>query len=82
MSLLKKAAQENGFVEAFKSSAKTGYNVNESMDFLIREIVKRLESYEQEGNNVFAKEKKGVEMDENMLKTHTGRKRDKGDTCC
>ena len=28
MSLLKKTAQENGFVEAFKSSAKTGYNVN------------------------------------------------------
>lgn len=82
MALLKKTANENGFIDAFKSSAKTGYNVNESMDFLLREIVKRLESYEQAGNNVFDKERKGVAMDGDMLKAHKERKRDKGDTCC
>lgn len=82
MGVLKKVANEHGFIEAFKSSAKTGYNVNESMEFLLREIIKRLEAYEKEGNNVFAKEKKGVQIDDEMVKAHKERKRDKGDTCC
>ena len=52
------------------------------MEFLLREIIKRLEAYEKEGNNVFAKEKKGVQIDDEMVKAHKERQRDKGDTCC
>ena len=36
--------KNNGFVNCFRTSAKTGYNVNESMDFLIQEIIRRIEA--------------------------------------
>ena len=40
---LQKVANNNGFCGCFRVSAKTGYNVNESMEYLIRNIIKRME---------------------------------------
>ena len=37
-------AKNNGFINCFRTSAKTGYNVNESMDFLIKEIIKKFDA--------------------------------------
>ena len=37
-------ANKNGFDGAFRTSAKTGLNINESMTFLITNIIKRMES--------------------------------------
>ena len=39
---LKGFANANNFTGSFKASAKTGLNINESMDFLIKNIIKRL----------------------------------------
>ena len=36
-------ASKNGFCGAFRTSAKTGYNVNESMEYLINNIIERME---------------------------------------
>ena len=36
-------ANKNGFDGAFRTSAKTGLNINESMTFLISNIIKRME---------------------------------------
>ena len=60
MSLLKKTAQENGFVEAFKSSAKTGYNVNESMDYLIKLIIQKIEDSVGWDKKYFLKTNKNI----------------------
>ena len=35
--------KNNGYVKGFRVSAKTGENVNESMEYLIKKIIKRLE---------------------------------------
>ena len=39
---LKGFANANNFVASFRTSAKTGYNINESMSFLIEHIIQRL----------------------------------------
>lgn len=38
-------AKNNGFVKCFRTSAKTGYNVNESMDYLTQLIIKKFEDF-------------------------------------
>ena len=40
---LKDFASKNGFCGAFRVSAKTGLNVNESMEYLINNIIERME---------------------------------------
>ena len=39
---LKGFASSNNFIASFRTSAKTGYNINESMSFLIEHIIQRL----------------------------------------
>ena len=39
-------AIENEFCGAFRTSAKTGFNVSESMEYLIRNIIKRMEDFQ------------------------------------
>ena len=39
---LKGFANANGFVASFRTSAKSGYNINESMSFLIEHILQRM----------------------------------------
>lgn len=42
-------AKNNGFCGCFKTSAKTNLNISESMSFLIKEIIKRLEDMKSKG---------------------------------
>ena len=39
---LQNFANDNKFITCFRTSAKTGYNVNEAMSFLIENILERL----------------------------------------
>ena len=50
---LQQFAQDNGFCGSFRTSAKTGVNINESMEYLMRTIIKRMEDFESKGNEVF-----------------------------
>ena len=45
---LKEFANTNNFTESFRTSAKTGLNINESMDFLIQNILSRLSKIHNE----------------------------------
>ena len=56
-------AQTNEFCGCFKTSAKTGVNISESMEFLIKNIIKRMEDMSQKGNEVFTTERKSVALD-------------------
>ena len=44
---LEEFALQNGFCGAFRTSSKTGFNVNESMEFLINNIIERIEKKQQ-----------------------------------
>ena len=45
-SSLQKFANKNKFCGAFRTSSKTGFNVCESMEYLIRNIIQRMEGFE------------------------------------
>ena len=44
---LKKFSKESDFCGCFRTSAKTGKNISESMEFLIKVIIKRLKDMEE-----------------------------------
>ncbi len=80
---LEEFAKENQFSGCFRTSAKTGLNVNESMEFLIKNIIKRMEDMSSKGNEVFTTERKSVALDpekHNQTAT-TKRKKDNGGCC-
>ena len=69
-------------IGAFRASAKAGININESMEFLIREIIKRMEGMASEGKpEVFTANRQSVVLD---TKKHTdeSQKRKKENDCC
>ena len=76
-------AQQNEFCGCFRTSAKTGTNIAESMDFLIKTIIKRMEDMSSKGNEVFTTERKSVALDpEKHNQTATAqRKKDNGGCC-
>ena len=42
MSDLRRFANENKFASCFRTSAKTGYNINEAMKYLIETVIDRM----------------------------------------
>ena len=80
---LENYAQSNGFCGCFRTSAKTGVNISESMEFLIKNIIKRMEDMSQKGNEVFTTERKNVSLDPQKHNEATTSQRKKNkDGCC
>lgn len=60
-SAFKKFATDNGFLQSFRVSAKTGAGVNETMDYIIKEIVRRMDSLANtKGTDVYKSGRKNV----------------------
>ena len=58
---IKKFSNENYFDGFFRTSAKMGININESMDFLINNIIERIEKIKgQENENFLGKTRKNI----------------------
>jgi 50S ribosomal subunit-associated GTPase HflX len=57
-------AKTNNFVGAFRTSAKTGLNVNESMETLINMIIKNIE----DKANIFKDKRQSIILDRTMDK--------------
>ena len=53
--MIKDFCEKNNFLKCFKTSAKTGTNIEEAMIFLISNIVEKLEKISLSGNNPFEK---------------------------
>jgi len=56
---LKGFANSNNFTGSFRTSAKTGLNINESMDYLIKNIINRL----AKTNEGFNPDKSSISID-------------------
>ena len=80
---LQEFATSNEFCGCFRTSAKTGLNISESMEFLIKTIIKRMEDMASKGNEVFTTERKSVALDPEKLSPQTAakRKKDSGGCC-
>ena len=81
MEQLNNFSAQNGFIGCFKTSAKTGENVSESMEFLIKDIIKRLEAINsKEGENY--KDRQSVALDPDKHNKEADVKRKKEGGCC
>ena len=80
MDKLKDFAEENNFNGYFRTSAKTGQNINESMEFLIREIIKRMEEFSSKGNE--DNQRQSVTLDPDKHNKEADKKRKNGGGGC
>ena len=80
---LQEFAQKNDFCGSFRTSAKTGVNISESMEYLIKAIIKRMEDMQSKGNEVFTTERKSVALDpeKHSPQAAAKRKKDSGGCC-
>ncbi len=66
-------SEKNKFIGVYRTSAKMGINISESMEFLIKTIIERLEN---NSNKFLEKDKKSIVLEN---KTHNKKR---GDNCC
>ena len=76
---IKKFAEENKFVGFFRTSAKMGIGIDDCMEFLINNILERLEKCSKEGNNPLEKDRKSLVLEHKKVNQPTG---GVGSGCC
>ena len=79
---LKKFSEDNGFNGYFRTSAKTGKNIDESMSFLIKEIIKKLEELNSKGSDELNKDRGSVPLDPEKHNKEADQKRKKENSGC
>jgi len=78
---LEEFGSSNGFCGSFRTSAKTGLNINESMEYLIKNIIQRMEAMQSKGTEVFTTDRKSVALDPEKH-NEVAQKRKQKDGCC
>ena len=66
-------------MRCYKTSAKTGTNIDEAMNFLISTIIDKMESLAQNGSNPFQKPRESLVLEK---KKYTENKDNKLGGCC
>ena len=82
MDNLKQFSAEYGFNGCFRCSAKTGYNIAESMEFLILEIIKKMEEIASKGNEGLVNDRQSVTLDPDKHNEEADQKRKKSNSGC
>ena len=75
----KHISEKYGFLKYFLTSGKKNINVNESMTFLLENVIDRLQKYCNENNQVIGKQKR---KDTVILKKNNEKKYRKKEECC
>ena len=78
---LKQFSDENGFNGCFRTSAKTGKNISESMEFLVKEIIKKLEEYYSKERES-TKDKNNVKLDPDKHNEEVKKRKNIFGGCC
>ena len=76
---LKNFASENGFSSCFRTSAKTGENLDETMTFLIENILERMKSV---SSQEFTTDRKSVTLDPEKHKDNDNIRQQQKSGCC
>ena len=58
--MIKEFCEKNKFLRCFKTSAKTGTNIEEAMNFIISNIIDRMDKIAQSGSNPFEKQRESL----------------------
>ena len=77
---MKDFCEKNKFLRCFKTSAKTGTNIDEAMHFLISTIIDKMEKLVQSGSNPFEKDRKSMVLQ--SAKHSEKNKENNGMGCC
>ena len=77
---MKEFCQSHSFLRCFKTSAKTGINIDEAMNFLISTIIDKMESLTQNGTNPFENDRKSMVLVNN--KHSDSNKESSQNGCC
>ncbi len=72
-------SESNKFVGCFRTSAKAGINISESMEFLIKTIVDRMEGMIKSGQSVSENDRKSIVLEKNV---HNKDKNQSKKECC
>ena len=75
---LKRFANDNGFVSCFRTSAKTGYNINESKSFLIENIIERMSKVSSKEST----ERKTLTLDPEKHENNDSYRQQQKSGCC
>ena len=77
---LKGFASANNFIASFRTSAKTGYNINESMSYLIEHVLQRMSTITSQE---FTTDRKSVTLDPSKHENQDNiRSQQNGGGCC
>ena len=77
---MKEFCEKNKFLRCFKTSAKTGTNIDEAMNFLISTIIDKMEKLVQNGSNPFEKDRKSMVLQSSKHSENS--KENNGMGCC
>ena len=77
---MKEFCQSHSFLRCFKTSAKTGINIDEAMNFLISTIIDKMEKLAENGSNPFEKDRKSLVLQSNKHKENAQENNSGG--CC
>ena len=79
---LKEFAKNNGFIGSFRTSAKTGKKVSESMEFLINTIIKRMDQVMAGSGQAKRADRNSLNLDpKKHTKAENARRKKKGGCC-
>ena len=76
---LKGFANANNFVASFRTSAKTGYNINESMSYLIEHVLQKMNSITSKD---FTTDRNSVTLDPSKHEQVDNLRTQPGSGCC
>ena len=79
---IKKFVDENKLDNHFRTSAKMGIGINESMDYLIRTILDRLSKVAKEGENPLEKDKNNLVLEASKVKKPNSGEESNNGMCC
>lgn len=74
---VQKFSQNNNYLGVFQTSAKTGDNVEDAMNFILDSVVDKLEKYTKDTGRALKKERKSE-----ILLGETKEKKKESDGCC
>ena len=77
---MKEFCEKHKFLRCFKTSAKTGTNIDEAMNFLISTIIDKMEALVQSGSNPFEKDRKSMVLQSSKHSENS--KENNGMGCC
>ena len=78
----KEFCEKNHFLRCFKTSAKTGTNIEEAMNFLISNIIDKMEKITQSGSNPFEKDRKSLVLQSSKHKDNNNNNQNNPAACC